>query len=117
MSDALRAHDQALAFGGRQGVVSQHLIESALGRAYCGYYPSIADKAAVILHGVVSNHGFADGNKRTAWLLVVLLIDRSGYRLRIAAEERVDDLVVAVASGQCALDKLQTWFAQRLIRA
>jgi prophage maintenance system killer protein len=32
------------------------------------------------------NHGFLDGNKRTAWLLVEILIDRSGYRLNIPDE-------------------------------
>lgn len=49
---------------------------------------------------MVGNHGFADGNKRTAWLLVEILIDRSGYKLDIPDDEPVDDLVVAAAAGE-----------------
>jgi len=64
----------------------------------------------------VSNHGFIDGNKRTAWILVELLISRSGYVLNISDDEPVDDLVVGVASGVVSLENLQTWFADRLMR-
>ena len=116
LSDAIQAHDEALTFGGRDGIVSLHLIESALGRAYTGYHRSIARKAAIVLHGVVSNHGFVDGNKRTAWILVELLISRSGYFLDIPDDEPVDDLVVGVASGTVSLQNLHIWFAGKLVR-
>ena len=43
---------------------------------------------------------FVDGNKRTAWLLVEILIDRSGYHLDIDDDAPIDDLVVAVAAGE-----------------
>lgn len=65
---------------------------------------------------MVGNHGFVDGNKRTAWLLVEILIDRSGYILNISDDEPVDDLVVAVASGQVGFDELVVWFKSRLGR-
>ncbi len=55
---------------------------------------------------MVSNHGFADGNKRTAWLLVEILIERSGYMLNIHDDEPVDDLVVAVANNDISFDEL-----------
>jgi death-on-curing protein len=68
LADALAAHDAALTFGGRAGVVSLHSIESVIGRPYSGYHRPIANKAAALLHGVIRNHGFVDGNKRTALL-------------------------------------------------
>ena len=52
-----------------------------------------------MLHSMVGNHGFIDGNKRTAWLLVEILIDRSGYVLTVPDDAPIDDLVVAVADG------------------
>jgi death on curing protein len=97
--DAFTAHDEASTHGGRGGVNSLHLIQSAFARPYSGYHPSIASKAAATLHSIVGNHGFVDGNKRTAWLLVEVLIDRSGYFLDIPDNEAIDDLVVDVASG------------------
>lgn len=116
LADALTAHDAALRFGGRDGISSLHLIESALARPYSGYHRPIARKAAALLHSMVGNHGFVDGNKRTAWLLTELLIDRSGYVLDIPDEERIDDLVVAVAAGELGFDALALWFGQRLRR-
>jgi death-on-curing protein len=103
-------------YGGREGVASLHLIESGLSRAYSGYHRSIERKAAATLHSMVGNHGFVDGNKRTAWLLVELLIDRSGYRLVLSDAERIDDLVVDVASGEVSFDQLTQWFKERLAR-
>lgn len=116
LADALTAHDEALRYGGRDGISSLHLIESALARPYSGYHRPMARKAAAVLESMVGNHGFIDGNKRTAWLLVEILIDRSGYRLGIPDDERIDDLVVAVAEGHLRFDDLVAWFAARLKR-
>lgn len=117
LADALTAHDEALRYGGRAGISSLHLIESALARPYSGYHRPIAHKAAAVLHSMVGNHGFVDGNKRTAWLLVEILVERSGYMLEIPDDERIDDLVVSVAEGQLGFDKIADWFAQCLRKA
>ena len=116
LADAFTAHDEALRYGGRDGVTSLHLIESALARPYSGYHRSISQKAAALLHSVVGNHGFVDGNKRTAWILVELLIDRSRYHLNVPEDEPVDDLVVAVARGNVDFQDLVLWFRRRLIK-
>ncbi|WP_299505735.1 type II toxin-antitoxin system death-on-curing family toxin [Cypionkella sp.] len=116
LADAFTAHDEALSYGGREGVTSLHLIQSALARPYSGYHSPIAKKVAALLHSVVANHGFVDGNKRTAWLLAELLVERSGYRLNIPDDEPIDDLVVGVASGDVDFDALVQWFRERLVR-
>jgi len=106
-----------LRFGGREGVSNLHLIESAIGRPYSGYHNSIAAKSAALLESVVNNHGFVDGKKRTAWILVEILIERSSYQLSIDDEEPIDDLVVSVAKGDLNFDDLLEWFAVRLVRS
>jgi death on curing protein len=117
LADALAAHDEALTYGGRPGIISVHSIESALGRPYSGYHRSISNKSAALLHGLVQNHGFLDGNKRTALLLTLLLIERSGYILDLDPADRIDDVVVAVASGAVHFPQLSDWFRNRLKRA
>lgn len=117
LADAIAAHDEAILYGGRDGISSLHLIESALARPYSGYHRSIFRKSAALLQSMVGNHGFVDANKRTAWLLVELLIVRSGYRLNIPDDEPIDDLVVATASGEKSFDELVAWFAERLVVA
>lgn len=66
---------------------------------------------------MVGNHGFVDGNKRTAWLVVELLIERSGYHLNIPDDEPIDDLVVNVASRVLEFDELVAWFKRYLVKA
>jgi death-on-curing protein len=83
-------------------------------------YP-IAAKAAALFEAIANNHGFVDGNKRTAILLTDLLIKRSGYRLTGAdADEDLDraleELAVSVARGQLRLPALTDWFRRRLKR-
>jgi death-on-curing protein len=117
LADALAAHEEALSYGGRAGIISLHLIESAIARPYSGYHRSMATKCGALLHAIVSNHGFIDGNKRTAWLVVELLIERSGYRLAIPDDARVDDLVVDVASDRLSFNEIVEWFDLRLARA
>src|SRR4029077_3161373 len=81
LRDVLEAHDQALTFGGLHGVRDLGLIESAIARPYSGYHRSFAKKCAALTHSLTMNHGFVDGNKRTALLAVTLLLSRNDYRL------------------------------------
>lgn len=73
-------------------------------------------KAAALLESMVGNHGFVDGNKRTAWLVTEILIGRSGYFLDIPDDEPVDDLVVGVADGSLSFEEVEVWFRNRLAR-
>lgn len=73
-------------------------------------------KSAALMQSMVGNHGFVDGNKRTAWLLVENLIERSGYTLAIDDDEPIDDLVVAVADGTLGFEAICVWFKKRLVK-
>jgi death on curing protein len=75
----LRAHEEALTYGGLGGILSLDYLEAAIGRPCIGYYRPIAKKAAALVESMLRNHGFVDGNKRTTLLLLLLLLDRSGY--------------------------------------
>lgn len=116
--DALAAHDRALQFGGARGIVNCRSIRAAIARPYAGYYCSIASKAAALTESLVANHGFVDGNKRTAVILVNLLVERSGYRLRAEdttpIQQEVEDLVLAVARNQLSFEELVDWLERRL---
>lgn len=116
LADALDAHSEALRTGGRPGIVSYGSIESAIARPYSGYYRPIHLKAAALLHALVKNHGFVDANKRTALLVTLILIERSSYRLRLQGDERIDDIVVAVADDTLDFEALAGWFQSRLSR-
>lgn len=68
-----------------------------------------------MVHGIVSNHGFADGNKRTALYLVELLVQRSGYEF-VEGDDVVADTITSVARGETGYEELAEWFRPRLVR-
>ena len=114
--DVQEAHAEALTLGGVDGVVNEHAILSAIGRPYSGYYRSIHLKAAALTHSLVCNHGFTDGNKRTALLIVTLVIDRSGYKLRLRRKEDFDAFIVEIADGKRTFEQCAHWFKLRLVK-
>ena len=115
----MAAHELALSFGGRAGIRDQGSIEAAIARPYNGYYRSIAHKAAALVHSLALNHGFIDGNKRTALYLVNLLILRSGYAFNVSDRRRLEtdmeNMLLALVDHRMTFDELLAWFKQRII--
>ena len=120
MGDALEAHEAAIKFGGVAGVLNLHLVQSAIARPYIGYYRSMAKKGAALVESLCRNHGFADGNKRTSLLLLMLLLDRSGHSLAGVGKEDLNetapDMLVSVAEGQMSFDQIEAWLTPRIVR-
>jgi prophage maintenance system killer protein len=80
LADVMEAHERALKVGGRAGVLSLDLVESAIAPPYTGYYPSIVSKCAAFIQSLAGNHGFTNRNKRTTLYIVDLFDRRSGFR-------------------------------------
>jgi death-on-curing protein len=121
LADALSAHDRALKLGGRHGIPNIGLVEAAIGRPYVGYDRSIQRKAAALVQSVASNHGFADGNKRTATILMVTLLNKSGYDLKAIQgdgniQAAVEKMVLDVVNHRLDLENLVRWFRARIRR-
>jgi len=101
--DALALHDRLLALhGGAAGVRDTALLQSALARprqvAAYARTPGIIDMAAAYTAGIVRNHPFIDGNKRTGFVVGVLFLELNGYRFT-ASEEDAAQAVLGLAAG------------------
>lgn len=101
--DALALHDRLLALhGGAVGLRDDGLLKSALARPQQHFAyaepPDIVDMAAAYTGGVVRNHPFIDGNKRTGFVVGVLFLELNGYRFN-ASEEDAAQMVLELASG------------------
>lgn len=111
-------HDRQLAeHGGQDGVRDKGAVESALTRpqnrvAYAE--PDVAALAAAYAFGLARNHGFVDGNKRTAWVIARLFLADNGCRLSFDAMDAVK-IMEAVASGSVGESQLADWFRQRIV--
>lgn len=120
LADAFAAHEEALRFGGRPGVLDVGRIEAAIARPYSGYHRSLASKAAALFEAIATNHGFVDGNKRTAIYVTYLLIRRSHHDISQLESDAgltipLEDLALAVATGEKRLPEITAWFQQRIV--
>jgi death-on-curing protein len=101
--DALALHDRLLALhGGAVGLRDDGLLKSALARPqqHFAYAESrdIVDMAAAYTWGIVRNHPFVDGNKRTGFVVGVLFLELNRYRFN-ASQEDTAQMVLELASG------------------
>jgi len=108
----LAVHERLLAeHGGAPGVRDNTLLESALGRPrnlFAYERPTLFELAAVYTCGIIKNHPFVDGNKRTGFMAAYLFLGRN--RFEIVAEE--SDVVVntlAVAAGEMTEGDYASW--------
>jgi death on curing protein len=101
--DVLAIHDRLLALhGGAVGLRDRGLLESALARprqhhAYADS-PDIVEMAALYTAGVVRNHPFVDGNKRTGFVVGVLFLELNGFHFK-ASEADSTGAVMSLAAG------------------
>ena len=105
--------------GGSEGIRNADGIESALARPrnLAAYgTPDASDLAAAYAFGLAKNHGFMDGNKRTAWIAARLFLADNGYRLRFQPVDAIQ-LMEGVAGGVIGEDELARWFRDRLVEA
>jgi death-on-curing protein len=121
LADALSAHERALKFGGLDGIPNPTLVESAISRPYSGYYRKIEKKAAALVESMAGNHGFADGNKRTALILLHTLLTRSGYALSPVTnhedmQDAAEKMILASVTKVMTFDDLVEWFEKRIRR-
>lgn len=111
----LAIHDRLLAeHGGSAGVREESLLESALARpqqqyAYGDPPPDLADLAASLVFGLVRNHPFIDGNRRTAAVVCETFIELNDGQLD-ADDVELFTIYLTLAEGQLTVDE----FAVRL---
>jgi death-on-curing protein len=111
--DAIALHDRLLALdGGPAGVRDEGLLKSALARpqqllAY-GDAPEIVDLATAYTTGIIRNHPFIDGNKRTGFVVGVLFLEMNGARLT-ASEEDATQAVLGLAAGTLDESAFAVW--------
>ena len=100
-------------FGGSAGVRDEGLLASALhrplqSRAYGG--PTLFDLAAAYAAGIVRNHPFVDGNKRTGFMVAYIFLEANGLCFA-APEEEVAVQTLALAAGELDEAGYAAWLA------
>lgn len=109
-------HDRQLAeHGGLAGVKDDGLLESALARplnklAYGEDDPFVL--AAAYAYGVARNHPFADGNKRTAWVLARLFLRLNNLPIAFDKADAIRTML-GLAAGEMSEGAFAVWLRER----
>ena len=109
----LAIHEAQLSeHGGSMGVRDFGLLESALARPKNLYSYSnpvtLHELGAAYAFGLVKNHPFADGNKRTAWVVCAVFIELNGLQVNVD-QAQVVHMVVGLAAGQLSESQFAAW--------
>lgn len=103
---------------GETGIRDLHLLESAVQRPALvvfgeAQFPSVASKAAALMHSLAYHHLFFDGNKRTAIAAVRLFLARNGFGFAYQAPQD-DAFVLEIAQGQHEIATIEGWLRERI---
>ena len=120
-AEALFYHGELIRrFGGSDGVRDEGILDASLNRPFATFggvdlFPSPEEKAAALLHGIITGHPFVDGNKRVAFLSLGLFLAINGYRL---TADRVDaiETMLALAGGGLTEEELAGWIRRNCVR-
>ena len=100
-------------FGGAKGIRDRGILESAIKRPFQTFdgndlYPGPVDKAAAIFESIVLNHPFVDGNKRTGYVLMRLILLENEIDLDADQDEKFN-FVIKTAKGELSLEDIREW--------
>lgn len=117
--DVARAvHDRQLAeHGGLAGVKDQGLLESAMSRPVNKFGYGETEPcalAAAYAFGIARNHPFADGNKRTAWVMARLFLKLNHVEIAFDKADAIRTML-ALAAGDLSEEALADWFRAHLV--
>jgi death on curing protein len=119
--DVTAIHARLLAIeGAAAGIRDRGLLQSALARARHLFaydqQAAIPEMAAAYASGIVHDHPFLDGNKRTGFVVCILFLEMNGYRFR-ASEEAATQAVLGLASRTLSESAFVAWLRANVKRA
>jgi len=109
-------------FGGTLGTRDMELVKAAIMQPRQSAfgkdaYPTIFDKAAVLLHAITKNHPFLDGNKRTAFISAYILLTVNGYKLIATNQEAIDFMLNIASNSKNKIKDISSWLQKHSKKA
>ena len=106
-------------YGGGHGLRDRGALESAVARPAMTFdgedlYRDLPSKAAALMHSLVSNHPFVDGNKRVGAHAAVMFLSANDTNFACTADE-LYDVTMSAARGELSAEQLAIWFRQRIV--
>jgi death-on-curing protein len=114
-------HDHIIdASGGSKGFHDEGLIKSALARPLHSVmgedaYTDVFSRAAALLDAIARNHGFRDGNKRTAMAASTLYLEQNDIKIAFTNQE-YEDVMLHVVNDKPSIDEIKGWLERHVVK-
>lgn len=114
VNQALSIHEILVErYGGAQGIRDTSALESALARPFSTFdgidlYESVFEKAAALIESILINHPFMDGNKRTGYAIMQLVLMSESFYVQQTMSVQYN-FVISIASGQLKYEGIVEW--------
>ncbi len=114
----IAVHNMMIArFGGADGIRDAGLVDSALARPANIYHnddcTDVSQLAAVYAAGIIQNHPFVDGNKRTGFMAAYMFLDLNGAKLH-ADEVTATAMTLSLAASEIDEKNYASWLAENI---
>ncbi len=102
--------------GGSHGLRDLGLLESAVARPQSSFegedlYPNIFLKAAALIHSLLRNHPFVDGNKRTSMFSAMTFLELNGYFFD-ARQKEVVNFALKIENEKLSVEEIAKWLKE-----
>lgn len=121
LEEVIQLHNEIISLsGGGNGLKDEGSLLAALARPYATFdqidlYPTAIEKATAIFESIVINHPFIDGNKRTSYVLMRLILRENGWDINVP-EDKKYEFVIAASTGAIRFDEIKAWLEKNVTR-
>ena len=119
VKDVLLLHELAIDnYGGSHGLRDMGLLESAVGRPQQTFggknlYPTIFLKGAALVHSLLLNHQFVDGNKRTAMFALMTFLELNGL-VFTSSQKAVVECAIWIENKKPEIEEISDWIEKHV---
>lgn len=112
--DIIRLHEVVLRkTGGSDGLRDAGALSMCAERPRAAFggkdmYPAVFTKAAAALESIARNHVFVDGNKRTAFMTALYIIENNGYETFFSNKD-IEETIIKIVIEKSSIEQIATW--------
>jgi death on curing protein len=112
-------YDQIERYGGSHGLRSVELLESAVFRSGMVFggkdlYPDVFYKAAALMHSLILNHAFVDGNKRTGMVAGIVFLRVNNCRVELSKSDLIE-VALKIGKNEWKIREIAIWLKENSV--
>ncbi len=106
--EIVKIHNEIIEkFGGTGGLLNEGLLDIVLEQVKLS--EDIVQKSIILLFGIIQNHPFIDGNKRTALESFYTFLNYNSIKFEIKDINKTEDIILKIAKNEISRNRVRKW--------